>query len=139
MRPTYNRIQPLRFLSLLLAALGGCQSVNRVARTLETVVLTESVTYEVIAPVPPLLRVENTGSSSIEVWVREVPLGANLSSYHLSPDGSMKERVGLQAFYVVLTGTESPSFAHLSVSVDAAQEGGAGDFPGLTLHDPDGR
>jgi len=128
----------LLFLPVLLAPLNGCQSTERVGRGVDTVVLVESITYKVVAPAPPLLRVENSGDSAVRVRVRAEPSGSEVLSFELAPDEGREEAIALGSFFVVLEASPRPSFVHLSVSVDASQEGSQGEFPGLTIHHDDG-
>lgn len=129
-----QRIPALFLLLFSFSAAVGCITTNSVGRSVETVVPAGVLTYEIVAPTPFSLRVENKGDAPVEVFVREEPEGPERFSLRLSHGASSTTALTLARCYVSLSASQGPSFVHLSVIAVAPEGEPAPDPPTLRLH-----
>ena len=111
--------------ALLLAVVAptlACHVTYSLVRSVETVVPEEAIIYEVVAPVPSTLKVENDGDAPVVVTVREKFEGPDVMTLQVKPGASRSTPMAMANFYVILIASPDPSFVSLSVNV-VRQEG----------------
>jgi hypothetical protein len=118
---------------LLLAASFGCHTTNARAHFVETAVPVGVLTYEVVAAAPFSLQVENTGDSTVEVFIRELEEGADLSYLRLSHGDRSTLSLTRATTYVVLRAKEGSSFVRISATTTSAEGEPTPDPPRLIL------
>lgn len=123
--------------ALLLAVVAptlACHVTHSVGRFVETVVPEEAIIYEVVAPVPSTLEVENDGDAPVVVTVREKFEGPDVVTLQLKPGASRSMPMTMAHFYVLLIASPNPSFVHLSVIVVGQEGQPAPVMPTLTYY-----